>query len=185
MRQPQVAYGSQKSRQRRDLTSRLDMLTCFTDRSLPPRRGRTTRFRECRARSAVLPLVGRTRPNRRASARPCTSAEPNSGRCESPGRAPCRPSSGTQIAGAGAALDQGFRLPFGPLARLAQNETVSPVSRLTYGRTSEMPKSRFRGPGSTRDKFILPRRRCAAFVGRGLKVVSPVSCALFLMEAEF
>ena len=47
-------------------------------------------------------------------------------------------------------------------------------------------KCRNRGSaGSTRDKFILPRRRCAAFVGRGLKVVSPVSCALFLMEAEF
>src|SRR5258708_29869434 len=29
-----------------------------------------------------------------------------------------------QIAGAGAALDQGFRLPFGPLARLAQNEEL-------------------------------------------------------------
>jgi hypothetical protein len=41
----------------------------------------TTRFPGWPARSAVVSPVGRTRPNRRANGRPCTSAAPNIVRC--------------------------------------------------------------------------------------------------------
>jgi hypothetical protein len=48
--------------------------------SLPPCRGRTTRFPGWPARNAVLLRVGRTCPNKRSSARPCTSGESSTGR---------------------------------------------------------------------------------------------------------
>jgi hypothetical protein len=49
-------------------------------RAWPPCHDRTTKSRECRARSAVLSRAGRTRPRTRSCARPCTTGEPSSGR---------------------------------------------------------------------------------------------------------